>query len=171
MLSGQWQNPVELHPPFTSTLTSDTSSSSTLPTPNPNNHTPITLQTHHPPKMPRQRSGARPTAPARRPAPAPTQQQTRPATTYAPAAAAPRAPTAGPSAPPTQSPGLFAQMATTAASAFLPSLPLDTRQDRSLTPSQRCRSRLCRRPHPQQRRRRTLRRLVGTRGTRCCTER
>ncbi|KAK4452899.1 mitochondrial intermembrane space cysteine motif-containing protein MIX17 [Podospora aff. communis PSN243] len=65
--------------------------------------------------MPRQRSGARPTAPARRPAPAPAQQQTRPATTYAPASAAPHAPTAGAAAPTGQQPGLFAQMATTAA--------------------------------------------------------
>ncbi|KAK0656468.1 hypothetical protein B0T16DRAFT_38299, partial [Cercophora newfieldiana] len=79
---------------------------------------PPTLSHNPPPNMPRQRSGARPTAPARRPAPAPTQQQTRPATTYAPAAAAPHAPpAAAPVAPAgtSQGPGLFAQMATTAA--------------------------------------------------------
>ncbi|KAK0729730.1 Sas10/Utp3/C1D family-domain-containing protein [Lasiosphaeris hirsuta] len=64
-------------------------------------------------KMPRQRSGARPTAPARRPAPA--QQQTRPATTYAPATQAPHAPAPAAGAPTSQGPGLFGQMATTAA--------------------------------------------------------
>ncbi|KAK0749574.1 hypothetical protein B0T18DRAFT_437066 [Schizothecium vesticola] len=68
--------------------------------------------------MPRQRSGARPTAPARRPAPAPTQQQqTRPATTYAapPASRAAHSSTPTAQAPTGQAPGLFAQMATTAA--------------------------------------------------------
>lgn len=90
-----------------------------------------TTTTPHPPhtsNMPRQRSGARPTAPARRAAPAPTQQQqTRPATTYAaPPASQPahsHTPTA--QAPTGQAPGLFAQMATTAAYAPSPS-PDDT---------------------------------------------
>ncbi|KAI1296107.1 hypothetical protein F5Y03DRAFT_398937 [Xylaria venustula] len=69
--------------------------------------------------MPRQRSAARP-APARpsvpaRSAPAPSQQQTRPATTYAPAQS--QAPTAPAAAAPaaSQGPGLFGQMASTAA--------------------------------------------------------
>ena len=87
-----------------------------LPIPNASyhNNTPLSLSHTKPTtKMPRQRSGARPTAPARRPA-APTQQQTRPATTYAPAAQAPHAPTAAPAAP-SQGGGMFAQMATTAA--------------------------------------------------------
>ncbi|KAI1366703.1 hypothetical protein F5Y08DRAFT_300769 [Xylaria arbuscula] len=68
--------------------------------------------------MPRQRSAGRPAAAPARPsvparaAPAPTQQQTRPATTYAPAQAqAPPAP--APTA--SQGPGLFGQMASTAA--------------------------------------------------------
>ncbi|KAI0803880.1 hypothetical protein GGR55DRAFT_661398 [Xylaria sp. FL0064] len=65
--------------------------------------------------MPRQRPAARP-APARpslpaKAAPAPSHQQTRPATTYAPAQAPP-APTA---AAASQGPGLFGQMASTAA--------------------------------------------------------
>ncbi|KAI0437030.1 hypothetical protein F4803DRAFT_556422 [Xylaria telfairii] len=66
--------------------------------------------------MARQRSAARP-APSRPTVPsrAPTQQQTRPATTYAPAQAAP-APTATAAAPAaSQGPGLFGQMASTAA--------------------------------------------------------
>ncbi|KAI1746847.1 hypothetical protein F4782DRAFT_523143 [Xylaria castorea] len=66
--------------------------------------------------MPRQRSAGRPpvrpSAPAR---PAPTQQQTRPATTLAPSQA-PHAPTATAAAPAaSQGPGLFGQMASTAA--------------------------------------------------------
>ncbi|KAK1826707.1 mitochondrial intermembrane space cysteine motif-containing protein MIX17 [Podospora conica] len=68
--------------------------------------------------MPRQRSGARPSAaPARRPAPT-QQQQTRPATTYAappPASQAAHSSTPTAQAPTGQAPGLFAQMATTAA--------------------------------------------------------
>ncbi|EOO01638.1 putative chch domain protein [Phaeoacremonium minimum UCRPA7] len=65
--------------------------------------------------MPRQRSAgrapARPTVPARAPAPPTHQQQSRPASTYAPA------PTQHPPAQPAQSqgPGLFGQMASTAA--------------------------------------------------------
>ncbi|KAK5654366.1 hypothetical protein OQA88_7275 [Cercophora sp. LCS_1] len=70
--------------------------------------------------MPRQRSAARPSAaPARKPVAPTQQQQTRPATTYAPAhppAAAPPA-AAAPSAPVSQGPGLFGQMASTAAYA------------------------------------------------------
>ncbi|KAI0854936.1 hypothetical protein F4860DRAFT_497877 [Xylaria cubensis] len=71
--------------------------------------------------MPRQRSAGRPAAaPARPSVPAraaPTQQQTRPATTYAPASQAPpHAPTATATAPAaSQGPGLFGQMASTAA--------------------------------------------------------
>ncbi|KAK1758534.1 hypothetical protein QBC47DRAFT_374995 [Echria macrotheca] len=68
--------------------------------------------------MPRQRSGARPTPAPRRPAPAPTQQQqTRPATTYAapPAQAPPSHAAAPPATTSSQGPGLFGQMATTAA--------------------------------------------------------
>ncbi|KKA27939.1 hypothetical protein TD95_001205 [Thielaviopsis punctulata] len=68
--------------------------------------------------MPRQRSSGR--APARptisKPAAAPMGQQTRPATTYAPSAGAP--PAAAPPAyqqAPSQGPGLFGQMASTAA--------------------------------------------------------
>ncbi|KAI1351028.1 hypothetical protein F5Y01DRAFT_315110 [Xylaria sp. FL0043] len=69
--------------------------------------------------MPRQRPAARP-APARpslpaKSASAPSHQQTRPATTYAPAQAPP-APTAAAAAPAaSQGPGLFGQMASTAA--------------------------------------------------------
>ncbi|KAK8074909.1 hypothetical protein PG997_009572 [Apiospora hydei] len=67
--------------------------------------------------MPRQRSAARP-APARptvsRAPAAPSQQQTRPAATYAPAQGQHQAPPAGaPQA--SQGPGLFGQMASTAA--------------------------------------------------------
>ncbi|KAH8168156.1 hypothetical protein CIB48_g88 [Xylaria polymorpha] len=63
-------------------------------------------------QRPTSRPTARPTAPARA---APTQQQSRPATTYAPAQAAP-APTATAAAPAaSQGPGLFGQMASTAA--------------------------------------------------------
>ncbi|GAW27423.1 putative CHCH domain-containing protein [Rosellinia necatrix] len=68
--------------------------------------------------MPRQRSSGRPAAAPSRPslparaAPAPTQQQARPATTYAPAQAPPAA-AAAPVA--SQGPGLFGQMASTAA--------------------------------------------------------
>ncbi|KAI8627856.1 hypothetical protein F5Y19DRAFT_157112 [Xylariaceae sp. FL1651] len=66
--------------------------------------------------MPRQRSSGRPAAAPARPAvparaaPAPTQQQTRPATTYAPAQAPP-----APAPQASQGPGLFGQMASTAA--------------------------------------------------------
>ncbi|KAI0535295.1 hypothetical protein GGR58DRAFT_479589 [Xylaria digitata] len=69
--------------------------------------------------MPRQRSVGRPAAAPARPsvparaAPAPTQQQTRPATTYAPAQAPPAPVAAAPAA--SQGPGLFGQMASTAA--------------------------------------------------------
>ncbi|KAI1196353.1 hypothetical protein F5X97DRAFT_219474 [Nemania serpens] len=68
--------------------------------------------------MPRQRSAARP-APARpsvpaRSAPAPTHQQTRPASTYAPAHSPAQAPSAAAPAA-SQGPGLFGQMASTAA--------------------------------------------------------
>ncbi|KAI0099809.1 hypothetical protein GGR51DRAFT_384793 [Nemania sp. FL0031] len=68
--------------------------------------------------MPRQRSAGRPAAAPARPsvparsAPAPSQQQTRPATTYAPAQA--QAPPA-PAPVASQGPGLFGQMASTAA--------------------------------------------------------
>ncbi|KAI0428028.1 hypothetical protein F5Y09DRAFT_314494 [Xylaria sp. FL1042] len=67
--------------------------------------------------MPRQRPAARP-APARpslpsKAAPAPSHQQTRPATTYAPAQAPPAPAAAAPAA--SQGPGLFGQMASTAA--------------------------------------------------------
>ncbi|KAM0816318.1 putative CHCH domain-containing protein [Seiridium cardinale] len=68
--------------------------------------------------MPRQRSAGRP-APARptvapRSAPAPQAQQTRPAATYAPAQAPPQQ-HAAPAPAPSQGPGLFGQMASTAA--------------------------------------------------------
>ncbi|KAK4208694.1 Sas10/Utp3/C1D family-domain-containing protein [Rhypophila decipiens] len=75
---------------------------------------------NNPSKMPRQsrssgRAPARPSVPARQSAPPTQQQQTRPATTYAPSsAAAPNAP-AAPVAAPSQGPGLFGQMASTAA--------------------------------------------------------
>jgi len=63
--------------------------------------------------MPRSRSAgrapSRPTVPSRAPAPT-QQQQSRPATTYAPPAAQPQAPPAQ-----SQGPGLFGQMASTAA--------------------------------------------------------
>ena len=66
-------------------------------------------------RMPRSRSGgrapARPTVPARKPQ-APNQQQTRSASTYAPAQQA-KAP-----AQTSQGPGLFGQMASTAAYVF-----------------------------------------------------
>ena len=71
-------------------------------------------------KMARQRSAGRsaprPSVPSR--APAPQAQQTRPATTYAPAQGAQHgSPTATAQAPPqaSQGPGLFGQMASTAA--------------------------------------------------------
>ncbi|KAI0870760.1 hypothetical protein GGS24DRAFT_90788 [Hypoxylon argillaceum] len=64
--------------------------------------------------MPRQRSAgrapSRPTVPARA---APTQQQTRPASTYAPAQTAQAPAASAPTA--SQGPGLFGQMASTAA--------------------------------------------------------
>ncbi|KAK3388965.1 hypothetical protein B0T20DRAFT_447403 [Sordaria brevicollis] len=70
-------------------------------------------------KMPRQsRGSARPSVPARKPVAPTNQQQSRPASTYAPPAAAPHAPPAAApqmSAPVSQGPGLFGQMASTAA--------------------------------------------------------
>ncbi|KAL1875143.1 hypothetical protein VTK73DRAFT_10280 [Phialemonium thermophilum] len=68
--------------------------------------------------MPRQRSAgrapARPTVPARSTTAPNQHQQTRPAATYAPAHQAPPAP-AQQAAPVSQGPGLFGQMASTAA--------------------------------------------------------
>lgn len=69
--------------------------------------------------MPRQsRGSARPSVPARKPVAPTNQQQSRPASTYAPPTAAPHAPPAAApqmSAPVSQGPGLFGQMASTAA--------------------------------------------------------
>ncbi|KAK3489359.1 Sas10/Utp3/C1D family-domain-containing protein [Neurospora hispaniola] len=66
-------------------------------------------------KMPRQsRGSARPSVPARKPVASTNQQQQRPASTYAPPTAAPHAPPAA-AAPVSQGPGLFGQMASTAA--------------------------------------------------------
>ncbi|EGO51585.1 hypothetical protein NEUTE1DRAFT_125262 [Neurospora tetrasperma FGSC 2508] len=67
-------------------------------------------------KMPRQsRGSARPSVPARKPVAPTNQQQQRPASTYAPPTAAPHAPPAAAAAPVSQGPGLFGQMASTAA--------------------------------------------------------
>ncbi|EGZ78421.1 hypothetical protein NEUTE2DRAFT_154832 [Neurospora tetrasperma FGSC 2509] len=72
-------------------------------------------QPHQQDKMPRQsRGSARPSVPARKPVAPTNQQQQRPASTYAPPAAAPHAPPAA-AAPVSQGPGLFGQMASTAA--------------------------------------------------------
>ncbi|CAJ2504518.1 Uu.00g119120.m01.CDS01 [Anthostomella pinea] len=69
--------------------------------------------------MPRQRSAgrpaARPSVPSRAPAPAPNQQQSRPATTYAPAQGAQAQHPPAAAAQGSQGPGLFGQMASTAA--------------------------------------------------------
>lgn len=75
---------------------------------------------HTTPTMPRQRSAgrapSRPTVPSRAPAAPTSQQQTRPATSYAaPATQTPHQPAPGAQAPASQGPGLFGQMASTAA--------------------------------------------------------
>lgn len=77
-----------------------------------------TSHTHtHTSTMPRQRSAgrapSRPTVPSRAPAAPTSQQQTRPATSYAAPNQAPHQP--APQAPASQGPGLFGQMASTAA--------------------------------------------------------
>ncbi|KAK1783823.1 hypothetical protein QBC45DRAFT_447361 [Copromyces sp. CBS 386.78] len=67
-------------------------------------------------KMPRQsRGSARPSVPARKPVAPTNQQQHRPASTYAPPTAAPHAPPAAAAPAVSQGPGLFGQMASTAA--------------------------------------------------------
>ena len=65
--------------------------------------------------MPRQRSAGRPATRPSVPAKAPAPQQSRPTSTYAPQHGAPPAAGAAPAAPVSQGPGLFGQMASTAA--------------------------------------------------------
>lgn len=145
-LSGQWQNPLRcpspsvlsippsrlwLQPFFPSSPSPFARNSLTFTPLSPTTTTPLPPPTTpHTSNMPRQRSGARPTAPARRAAPAPTQQQqTRPATTYAapPASQPAHSSTPTAQAPTGQAPGLFAQMATTAAYVPSPSPSPDKR--------------------------------------------